>query len=70
MALQQRPDVDILVPLGHPEGEVAERVRGDFDAARQQAVALRGCEGAVVADDLRDRVGHIAPPRSAFVNVT
>ena len=70
MTLQQRPSVDVLVPLGHPEGEVTERVRGDVDAARQQAVALLGREGAVVADDVRDRIGHIAPPQSASADLT
>ena len=37
VTFQQRPDVDVLVPLGHPDREVTESVRGDVDAARQQA---------------------------------
>ena len=58
VALEERPDVDVLVPLGHAERQVAELVRRDVDAARQQAVALLRRERAVVADDVRDRVGH------------
>src|SRR3954468_8273478 len=61
MTLQQGSHVHVLVPLGHAEREVAERVRGDVDAARQQAVSLLRRERAVVADDVRDRVGHVVP---------
>ena len=41
----------------------AERVRGDVDATRPQPLALLGRERSVVADDVRDRVGHLSPPR-------
>jgi hypothetical protein len=61
VALQERPDVHVLVPLGHAEGEVAERVRSNVDSACEEAVALLGREPPVVADDVRDRVGHFAP---------
>jgi hypothetical protein len=61
VALEQRPDVDVLVPFGHAVRQVAERVRGDVDAARQQPVALLGRERPVVTDDVADRVGHPAP---------
>jgi len=63
MAFQERPDVDVLVPLGHAEGEVAELVGSDVDAERQQPVALLGGERPVVADDVLDRVGHVLAPR-------
>ena len=36
LALEQRADVDVLVPLGHAVGHVAQGIRGDVDAARGQ----------------------------------
>jgi hypothetical protein len=57
VSLEERPDLDVLVPLRDSEGEVTELVRGDVDAARQQAVALLCRERPIVADDVRDRLG-------------
>ena len=36
MALEKRPLVDVEVPVGDADGEVAERVRRDVDAAGEQ----------------------------------
>ena len=56
--LEERPEVDVLVPLGDADRQVAQLVRRDVDAARGEAVALQGRERTVVADEVRDRVGH------------
>ena len=40
VAFEQRPDVDVLVPLRHADGEVAELVRADVDASGEEAVSL------------------------------
>jgi hypothetical protein len=48
MALEQRPLVDIQIPIGDADGEVAERVGRDVDAAGEKAVALHHCEGSIV----------------------
>ena len=56
------PSVDVLVALRCAEGEVAQLVRRNVDAAREQAVTLQGSERPVVADEVRDRVAHIASP--------
>lgn len=61
VALQERTDVEVLIPLGHAKGKVAERVRGDVDAAGQHSVALLCRERPIVADDVRNRIGHLAP---------
>ena len=50
--------MDVLVPLGDAERQVAQLVRRDVDAARGEAVALQRGERTVVADEVRDRVGH------------
>src|SRR5262245_48192914 len=62
MALEKRPLVDVQVPIGDADGEVAERVRCDVDAAGDKTVALHRCEGAIVPDDLGDRIRrrHVA----------
>src|SRR5438034_104221 len=62
MALEKRPLLDVQVPIGDADGEVAERVRGDVDAAGNKTVALHGGEGSIVPDDLGDRIRrrHVA----------
>src|SRR4051794_1199695 len=50
MALEKRPLVDVKVPIGHADGEVAERVVRDVDAAGEKAVALQRREGSIVPD--------------------
>src|SRR5437763_2627881 len=52
MALEKRPLVDVKVPIGDADGEVAERVGCDVDAARNETVALHRREGSIVPDDL------------------
>jgi len=37
---EEGPHVEVLAPLGDAVREVAERIRGDVDAARGQPVAL------------------------------
>jgi len=61
MAVSMPVPKAVLVPLGHADREAAERIRGNVHAPGQQAVALLGRERPVVADDVRDRVGHLAP---------
>src|SRR3954470_13813177 len=55
MALEQRPLVDVQVPIGDANGEVAEPVPCDVDAAGSKTVALHRGEGSIVPDDLGDR---------------
>jgi hypothetical protein len=62
MPLQERADMDVAVPLGDADREVAQGVRRDVDTAIRQAIALLGRERPVVADDVRDRVGHRPAP--------
>jgi hypothetical protein len=54
MALEKRPPEDVQVPIGDADGEVAERVGRDVDAAGRKTVALHRREGAIVPDDLGD----------------
>jgi hypothetical protein len=56
MALEKRPLVDVQVPLGDADGEVAERIRRDVDAAAEKTVTLHRREGPMVPDDLGDRI--------------
>ena len=56
MALEQRPLVDVEIPVGNSDGKVAERIRRDVDAARKKAVALHRGERSIVPDDLGNRV--------------
>src|SRR5438093_3808174 len=56
MALEKRPLVDVKVPIGDADGEVAERVVCDVDAAGKKAVALQRREGSIVSDDLGNRI--------------
>jgi hypothetical protein len=62
MALEERSLVEVQVPVGDADGEVAERVGRDVDAASEKAVALHRREGSIVADDLADRIRrrHVA----------
>ena len=61
MALEQRALVDVEIPVGDADGEVAEGVGSDVDAAGSKTVALHRREGSIVADDLGDRVRHRHP---------
>src|SRR5437868_10586808 len=54
MALEKRPLVDVKIPIGDADGEVAERVGRDVDAAGNKTLALHGREGSIVPDDLGD----------------
>ena len=62
MALQKRALVDVKVPIGDADGEVAERVGRHVDAAGKKTVALHRRESAIVANDLSDRIRrrHVA----------
>src|SRR5213082_3441755 len=62
MALEKRPLVDVQIPIGDADGEVAERVGRDVDAAGNETVALHRREGSIVPDDLgyRIRRRHVA----------
>ena len=62
MALEKRALVDVKVPIGDADGEVAERIRRDVDAAGNKTVALHRREGSIVPDDLgyRIRRRHVA----------
>src|SRR5712691_8935755 len=62
MALEKRALVDVKVPIGDADGEVAERVGRDVDAAGNKTVALHRREGSIVPDDLGDRIRrrHVA----------
>src|SRR5213593_4072799 len=68
MALEQRPLVDVKVPIGDADGEVAERVGRDVDAAGNKTVALHRRESAIVPDDLGDgiRRRHVASPPPSY----
>src|SRR6188768_775978 len=67
MALEQRPDMDVLVPLGDAVREMAGLIRAHVDAALEQPLMLPCCEGPVVADDVTHRIGHclLLPARHA-----
>ncbi len=67
MAFEQRPNVDVLVPLRHAEGEVAEWVWADVDPTREQALVLPRDERPVVPDDVADRIGHLLILLSAVI---
>jgi hypothetical protein len=58
MALEKRALVDVQVPIGDADGEVAERVGRDVDAAGDKTVALHCREGSIVPDDVGDRIRH------------
>src|SRR5436190_23812176 len=63
MALEKRALVDVKIPIDDADGEVAERVGCDVDAAGNKTVALHRREGSIVPDDLGDRIRrrHVAP---------
>ena len=67
MALEQRPLVDVQVPIGDADREVAERVGRDVDAAVNKPVALHRREGSIVPDDLGDRIRSRHVPSSAAI---
>ena len=58
MALKKRPLVDVQVPFGDADGEVAERVWGDVDTADSEAISLHRRKTSVVPNDVSDRIGH------------
>src|SRR2546427_4915810 len=62
MAFEKRALVDVKVPIGDADGEVAEREGCDVDAAGTKTVALHRREGSIVPDDLgyRIRRHHVA----------
>ena len=68
MALEKRPLMDVEVPIGDADGEVAERVGCDVDAARRKTVALHRREGSIVPNDLGDRIRrrYVAPPPPSY----
>jgi hypothetical protein len=71
MPLEQRPLMDVQVPIGDADGEVAERIRRDVDAAGNETVALHRREGSIVPDDLGDRIRrHHLASSSAIVRGT
>jgi len=46
VALEERPHVDVLVPLGDADGQVAQGVRADVDATGEEAGVLLRDEAA------------------------
>jgi hypothetical protein len=56
--LEEGPEVDVLVPFRDADRQVTELVRRDVDTARDEPVALQRRERPIVADEVRDRVGH------------
>ena len=46
VALEKRALVDVQIPIGDADGEVAECERCDVDAAGSKAVALHRCKGS------------------------
>src|SRR5204862_2320975 len=62
MSLEKGALVDVQVPIGDADGEVAERIGCDVDAAGNKTVALHRREGSIVPDDLgyRIRRRHVA----------
>src|SRR6266542_215543 len=62
IAFEKRALVDVKVPIGDADGEVAERVGCDVDVAGNKTVALHCREASIVPDDLGDRIRrrHVA----------
>src|SRR2546421_11031666 len=56
------------IPVGDTDGEVAECVWRDVDAAGGKTVALHRRKGPIVPDDLGDRITrrHVAPPPPSY----
>src|SRR5437867_11816097 len=67
MALEKRALVDVKVPIGDADGEVAEREGCDVDAAGDKTVALHRREGSIVPDDFGDRIRRRHVASSAIV---
>src|SRR5881392_3908269 len=67
MTLEKRALVDVKVPIGDADGEVAERVGCDGDAAGNKTVALHRREGSIVPDDLGYRIRRRHVASSAIV---
>src|SRR5438045_7906264 len=67
MTLEKRPLVDVKAPIGDADGEVAERVGCDVDAAGNKTVALHRREGSIVPDDLGYRIRRRHLASSAIV---
>src|SRR5262249_61747794 len=65
----ERPQAEILVPLGAAARRVAGRVRADVDAAREQPLVLHRGEPPVVADDVADRIAHHVAIRGAIMSL-
>ena len=59
--------MDVDVRIGDADGEVAERVGRDVDAAGKKTVALHRREGSIVPDDLSDRIRRRHVPFSAAI---
>jgi hypothetical protein len=68
MALKKRALVDVEVPIGDADREVAERVGCDVDAASNKTFALHRSEGAIVPDDVgyRIRRRHVASSPGSY----
>ena len=63
VAFEKRALVDVKVPIGDADREVAERKVRDVDITGSETVALHRREGSIVPDDLSDRIGprHVSP---------
>src|SRR5213595_4296640 len=67
MSLEKGALVDVQVPIGDADGEVAERIGCDVDAAGNKTVALHRREGSIVPDDLGYRIRRRHVASSAIV---
>jgi hypothetical protein len=56
--LEERPEVNVLVPLGDANRQVAELVRRNVDATRCEAIALLRGKRPIVPNDVANRIGH------------
>ena len=56
MSLEECALVDVKVPIGDADGEVAEREGCNVDATCNKTVALHRREGSIVPDDVGDRI--------------
>ena len=62
MSLEKGALVDVEVPIGDADAEMAERVGCDVDAAGKKTVALHRRERSIVPDDVRDRSAIVGTP--------
>src|SRR5712664_1551870 len=67
VALEECAQMDVLVPVRDADRQVAQRVRADVDAAREQPLVLHRRESAVVPDDVADRISHRAATLRAIM---